>query len=253
MTNQLSSLQHPLIKHFVKLRTESKYRYEHQALMLEGVKPIQEIPKEVKKLLYTPSFAHIAASFTCEKWEVTEAMIHKISGMVSPEGVIAEVLMPSFVPLNDQHRVLAFDGLSDPGNLGTLMRTALALGWDAIYFMPGTCDPFNEKTLRAARGAHFKISLVKVSEEEFLKWIKEHNVQSLVADIRGEVPEKIAFAPQRVLILGNEAHGASSKMRQSSLPVTIPMPGEMESLNVAIAGGILLYLFARSPTKEVSI
>jgi RNA methyltransferase, TrmH family len=244
MMRVLTSLQHPLVKHLVKLRTDSAYRYEHQALVLEGVKPIQEVSSHIRKLLYTPSYASLVSPFSGEKWEVTEAILNKISGMTSPEGVIAEVRMPSFVSLDKARHVLALDGISDPGNMGTLLRTALALGWDAVYFLPGSCDPFNEKAIRAARGAHFKLSLAKGTAEQLHEWVKRNQIQSVVADIKGEIPESVPAAKRRLLVLGNEAHGASAAIRQFCQPLTIPMPGEMESLNVAIAGGILLYLLS---------
>ncbi|MFI0435374.1 MAG: TrmH family RNA methyltransferase [Parachlamydiaceae bacterium] len=242
MTQLISSLQHPLVKHFVKLRTDSAYRQEHQRVVLDGMKPIQEVKCHVEKLLYTPSYSSIALQFPGEKWEISEGILKKISGMISPEGIIAQVPIPSFVPLDMFRYVLALDGINDPGNMGTLLRTALALGWDAVYFLPGSCDPFNEKVMRAARGAHFKLSLAKGSAEQLKEWAVLHQVQSIVADIAGISPEMVEDAPRRLLVLGNEAHGASSVIRRFSQPVTIAMPGEMESLNVGVAGGILLYL-----------
>lgn len=242
MIRSLTSLQHPLIKHFVKLRADSAYRYESQSLVIEGLKPIQEIEPHLIRILYTPAYAYFADPFTCEKWEVTDAILSKISGMVSPEGIIAEVQLPAFESLDKAHRVLALDGINDPGNMGTLVRTALALGWDAVYFLPGSCDPFNEKALRAARGAHFKMTLARGNVDRLQQWVQRYQVLSLVADIKGEVPEKIATSERRLLVLGNESRGASDAIRQFCQPITIPMPGEMESLNVAVAGGILLYL-----------
>jgi TrmH family RNA methyltransferase len=246
MTEQrlLTSLQHPLVKHLVKLRTESDYRDEQKALVLDGLKPIQEVSPSITKLLYTPAYASFAHSISAEKWQVTEAIIHKISGMFSPEGVVAEIRMPPFVSLDKAKQVLALDGISDPGNLGTLLRTALALGWEAVYFLPGSCDPFNEKVLRAARGAHFKLALAKGTAEQLQEWSEEQKVQTLVADLEGKSPEATSLALRRLLVLGNEAHGASEGVRRFCQPVTIPMPGKMESLNVAVAGGILLYLLS---------
>jgi RNA methyltransferase, TrmH family len=242
----ISSLQHPLVKHLVRLRVDSAYRQEHQAIVLEGLKPIQEISAHMNKLLYTPAYSSMALSFSGEKWEVTESIVQKISGMTSPEGLIAEVRMPPFVSLENANHVLAFDGISDPGNVGTLLRTALALGWETVYFLPGCCDPFNEKVLRAARGAHFKLALAKGSPDQLHRWVEAKEVQSLVADLRGKRAEDIARASHRLLVLGNEAHGASDEIRQFCESVTIPMPGETESLNVAVAGGILLYLLKES-------
>jgi len=240
----ISSLHHPFVKHLVKLRSDAAYRNEQKLLVLEGLKPIQEVSSLLTHLLYTPSYAAYASSLPGEKWEITEAILQKISGMQAPEGIIAEIRMPIYVSLDKQSRVLALDGISDPGNLGTLLRTALALGWEAVYFLPGSCDPYNEKALRAARGAHFKLALARGTAQELCAWAEELKIQALVADIAGEHPNRIPEASQRLLVLGNESHGASDAIRHFCRPVAIPMPGEMESLNVAVAGGILLYLFS---------
>jgi TrmH family RNA methyltransferase len=244
--HSITSLQHPLVKHLVKLRIDSSHRYECQALILEGVKPIQEVSTHITKLLYTPAYASVALSLSGEKWQVTEAILQKISGMSSPEGIVAEIRMPPFVSLDNARHILALDGISDPGNMGTLLRTALALGWETIYFLPESCDPFNEKVLRAARGAHFKLTLAKGTALQLHQWVDKERIQALLADIQGKAPEEVPMASRRLLVLGNEAHGASVEVRNFCQSVTIPMAGEMESLNVAIAGGILLYLLSNS-------
>lgn len=246
--HSITSLHHPLVKHLVKLRTDGAYRQEQALLLLEGLKPIQEVSPFIAQLLYTPAYAAYASSLPGVKWEITEALLHKISGMSSPEGIIAEVRMPPYVSLDKQRHILALDGISDPGNLGTLLRTALALGWDAVYFLPGSCDPYNEKVLRAARGAHFKMSLARGTAQVLREWTGARKVQALVADIEGDPPNKIPAASQRLLVLGNEAHGASEEIRLFCQAVAIPMHGEMESLNVAVAGGILLYLMSSQQT-----
>lgn len=240
----ISSAQHPLIKHLVKLRTDASYRNDQRLLVLDGLKPIQEVSHLLTKVLFTPSYAASAAALPGEKWEITEPLLKKVSGMTTPEGIFAEIRMPPFVQLDKQKLVLALDGISDPGNLGTLLRTALALGWNSVYFLPGCCDPYNEKALRAARGAHFKLDLAKGSTKNLQEWAVKRNVQALVADGRGKHPETILKHSERLLVLGNEAHGASEDIRLFCHSVAIPMPGDMESLNVAIAGGILLYLFS---------
>jgi RNA methyltransferase, TrmH family len=244
MSQQLiSSVQHSLVKHLVKLRKEPSYRQEKRAVVLEGIKPIKEVLHFVQKLFYTAEYTSIASSLMVnEKWEISQPVLEKISVMKHPEGIVAEVLMPEYGQLNQQRKILALDGLNDPGNLGTILRTALAFGWDAIFFLPNCCDPFNEKVLRAARGAQFKLDLIKGTEEQLLAWAEKEKVTALLADIQGKRPEEIPPANRRLLIMGNEAHGASKALKERSLSVSIPMPGEMESLNVAIASGILLYL-----------
>lgn len=247
----ITSLQHPLVKHLAKLRNDSGYRHEHQALILSGLKPIQEFPASITKLLYTFNYRHDAEKINAvaERWLVTETIIHKITGLLSPEGILAEVQMPPFVPLTHSKQVVALDGISDPGNVGTLLRTALAFGWETVYFLPGSCDPYNEKALRSARGAHFKLSLAKGTVENLQEWVKTQNCQSLVAELKGIAPETVSAAPCRLLVLGNEAHGVSTSIKQFCTSVSLPMPGAMESLNVAMAGGILLYLLRSNERK----
>lgn len=238
---KIESLQHPLVKHLVKLRNSSSYREEEKSLLLEGCKVIKETAS-ISKLFYTPPYAAEASFFQGEKWEISEAILSKVSGMGSPEGMLAEALMPSISSLGADPRVLALDGISDPGNLGTLMRTALAFGWGMVYFLPGSCDPFNDKALRAAKGAHFKLVLARGSSEELQKWVEERGVQAWAADLSGERAENIEAAGQRLLVLGNESRGLSKNITRFCNPVSLPMTDQMESLNVAVAGGILLYL-----------
>jgi TrmH family RNA methyltransferase len=246
MNRMISSLQNPLVKHLVKLRTDSDYRQESQTLLLEGLKPIQELNQKKNKIFYTPAYASAAADLLGEKWEITEVVLNKISGMTTPEGILAEISLPLFVSLDSFKTLLALDGINDPGNLGTILRTALALGWEGVYFLPNCCDPFNEKALRAGRGAQFKLKLLKGSAQELKDWVEKRKVQALAADISGDSPEMMPTASSRLLILGNEAQGVSHDILDFALPVSIPMPGEMESLNVSVAGGILLYLLKRS-------
>lgn len=241
MKQLITSLQHPLVKHLVKLRINSDYRYEHRSLVLEGSKPIREVLKHASKLIYAESFQPFPDTHA-EQWVVSENVLQKISGLSSPEGVIAEVQMPAEGKLDACRNLLVFDGISDPGNMGTLLRTALAFGWDGVFILPNSCDIYNEKVLRAARGAHFKLPMAKGTAEDLLSLIKKQGLQPLLAELHGQPPEKILFSEKRVLIMGNEAHGASKEVQQFCLPVTIPMSEQMESLNVAVAGGILLYL-----------
>jgi TrmH family RNA methyltransferase len=238
--HQITSLKHPLIKHLVKLRLDHKYRYENNSILIEGVKPVQEVATYIKKLIRLDS--HSSNLAIPEEWIVTEAIMKKISGMTSPEGIVAEVQMPSFSSLKGLKLILGLDGINDPGNMGTLLRTALALGWEGAYILPNSCDPYNEKTIRAARGAHFRLPLGMGSCEQLKKIAQENHLEPLVADLKGQIPEQINKQKGRLLVLGNEAHGASKDIQFFCSKVTIPMPGEMESLNVAIAGSILMYL-----------
>ncbi|MDP1880447.1 MAG: RNA methyltransferase [Parachlamydiaceae bacterium] len=237
----ITSMQHPIVKHLVKLRLDPKHRKQSKTLLLEGVKPIQEVSQTILKVFYTPAYKDIALSLNVDSWEITTMVLNKISGLTTPEGLIAEVKIPLFTTLENATQVLVFDGISDPGNMGTLLRTALAFGWDTIFLLPNCCDLFNEKCLRSARGAHFKLNLTQGHSKQLEEWTKRHQIQGYVADISGISVEKIPSSKHQLLVMGNEAHGPSQEIFEFCTSMTIPMTHQMESLNVAVAGGILLY------------
>jgi RNA methyltransferase, TrmH family len=244
---EITSASHPLVKHLVKLREDPTYRYEQGFVCVEGIKLVNEICQvcTVKVLMVSSESLVPPEADSSVVFIVSEAIMKKISGMVSPEGIVAEVSMPKKASLAGLNHVIAFDGVSDPGNMGALLRTALALGWDGAFILSDSCDPFNEKVIRSGRGAQFRLPLAQGSAEDLKQLVQENGWQPLVADIRGCAPEAVELAPRRLLVLGNEARGPSTAVRTFSQPVTIPMPGEMESLNVAIAGSILMYLFRK--------
>lgn len=243
MKHVITSLQHPQVKHWVKLRTDSRYRREEKTLIIEGIKPILELPlKLIKRVIQLPT-VNILAEQEIERWVVTEEILKKVSGMSSSEGVFAEVEMPRVKGLQDCKAILALDGISDPGNLGTLLRTALAFGWQGVYLLHNCCDLYNEKVLRSARGAHFKLPIIVGELDDLNKLMHENKMQCLVADVEGAPPEAFDVKDaKRILVLGNEANGPSQEILNIGKKVTLPMSGEMESLNVAIAGSILMYL-----------
>jgi TrmH family RNA methyltransferase len=132
---------------------------------------------------------------------------------------------------------LILDQIADPGNLGTLLRTAYALKWDGVAATPGTVDFFNDKAIRAAKGATFRLPLALVSSEEIASW----NVSFYIADLQGAPLSDAKFQTPRALILGNEGRGISPWAETIGKKIHIPMRTEAESLNVAAAGAILLY------------
>lgn len=240
---QISSLQHPLVKHLVKLRQNSDYRYDHHSILIEGSKIIAEAaPITTFKHLLTVSPDLIPKSIKADEILLTTPdIIQKISGLKSSEGILAEIPMPQNQELKDKNYILALDNINDPGNLGTIIRTALALGWEGIFLIDETCDPFNDKSLRASRGAVLKLPIMKGSWDDLKKIIVNNQLQCYVADIEGTPFEQVPPAKGLLLVLGNEAHGPSTLSLNYCKPVNIPMKESMESLNVSVAAGILMY------------
>jgi TrmH family RNA methyltransferase len=247
MIRTITSLQHPIVKHLVKLRQDRNYRYETGSVIVEGNKLIQEIgPKHAIKTLLALNSDLIPPQLqAAEVFLVNESILEKISGMHSSEGLIAEIAMPQNASLKGKNLILAFDGVSDPGNLGTLLRSGLALGWQGAFILKNCCDPFNDKAIRAAKGATFSLPIATGTWKDLEKIQKENQLTPFVADIQGTPLNKILKTTNVLLILSNEAHGPSKQALSFCQPVTIPMSPQMESLNVSAAGAILMYTLGK--------
>jgi TrmH family RNA methyltransferase len=239
---EITSAQNPKVKHWTKLRLNRDYRYQHKKILVEGVKLVRELGNLIETLIVISESLIPKNCSPKELYIVTPTIMNKISGVESPEGILAEVSMPVPAYFEKVNFLLALDGVSDPGNLGTLLRTALALGWDGAFILDNSCDPFNEKAIRAAKGATFRLPLKMGSWKELQQIVNAHNLTPLVADTEGENLLDWKRKKKILLVLGNEAHGASVDAERFCNKIKIPMLGEMESLNVAIAGGILMFV-----------
>lgn len=236
MAKIITSTANPYVKHLVKLRLDATYRKKERKVLIEGKHTVSE-HKRLKSLIV--SNQTLLSTLEAEEiYLVDEAIIKKISGLEHPEGILAEVDMPAESSLNHCRKLLVLDGISDPGNMGTLFRTACAFGWEGIFLLPNCCDPFNDKALRASKGATFKLPFKHGNLEE-LKFLSKE-LTPLCADLQGEEPEKYKNRPL-LLVIGNESKGLSDSVKSLCKPITLPIQN-MESLNASVAGGILLYL-----------
>lgn len=241
---EIFSAQHPLIKYWTNLRSDAHFRKAEGCVLLEGKNCVQDICKTIKpKSLIVCKESDIPEGFAADEiYVITEALMKKISGVQHPEGVIAELAMPKQIPFTRVKKIVVADCIQDPGNLGTLIRSSLAFGWDGIFILPGTSDPYNDKALRAAKGATFHLPIYSGNWIDLQDTLSKNNLKLVVADVSGESPS--AFnSTNMALVLGNEAQGAKVPSNLAFQKVTLPMRGAMESLNVAVAGSILLYLY----------
>jgi len=235
---RITSLQHPIVKRLVKLRQEKSYREEEKRALVSGEKLVKEFAAAAPlKLFITDEEG--AALPAEETIVVTPEILKKITGLVQPDGFAAEVPLPPPADLKGKNFLLVLDGLSDPGNVGTLLRTALALGWEGIILTEQSADPFNEKAIRAAQGAAFRLPLAVLSWQEAEKLLSRYTV--VVADLDGTPLSETTVKKPLALVLGSESHGPSAEAKKCGRKVFIPMPGKTESMNVAAAGAILLY------------
>lgn len=237
MTQKILSLQHPKIKHFTKLLNDRKYRKETNKVLLVGEKMIAEYPYPIDCIIATEE-----TNFKAKEHIVTTPeILEKISGLCNFSGVIAEVLIPKPQELNNAKFLLIIDKIQDPGNLGTILRTALGLGWDGVIATTGSCDFFNEKVLRACQGAIFKLPYCIMDEKTIEELLKTKGFYVVTADAQGDSIDTIKPTCPVALILSNEGQGLSAWAKKFGQLVSIPLHNRIDSLNVAVAGAIFLY------------
>lgn len=179
-----------------------------------------------------------------------------LAGTVSSQGIMAIVKQPNPVPLEAPMRdpyALVLDRIADPGNFGTIVRTARAVGLHEIWTVKGGVDPFAEKTIRSASGAQFAVGIrMAESLEQAVEALKKQNVvrfyRTEPAEGHSVFREKELFR-HSAIVLGNEANGAGEI--GGSLPLNIPMPGSAESLNVALAAAVILFESVRRMDESV--
>jgi RNA methyltransferase, TrmH family len=143
--------------------------------------------------------------------------------------------------------LLVLAGIQDPGNLGTIIRSAEAFGADGVICLPGTVNPWNPKAVRASAGSVFRIPVLNVPEEEALSQLREAGVRILTTTVQGAQPADLAdLAGPVAILIGNEGNGVAANLAvKADGAITIPCPGPVESLNAAVATSILLYDAAR--------
>ena len=181
--------------------------------------------------------------------EVPDAALRELAGTEAPQGVLAVAEIPrgaleELRPAGKPAVVLVLDAVQDPGNLGTLVRTAEALGAAGVIALPGTVDAWNPKAVRAAMGSSFRLPIVEAGWDEAAPWLGAEGFRVLAA--AGEGPPLGERPARSALVVGNEGAGVSDETRRrADAIVGIPLRGRAESLNVGAAGAILLWELLR--------
>ena len=253
----ITSRRNPLVGRLRALQ-QPRGRREQGLLLLEGTHLLQEVLRlqlQPRDLLVTPAWleAHPAlVAALPEGWEgrlVSEEVLEAVATTRQPDGVVLTLPPPAPAQGSPAPFVLALDGLQDPGNLGTLMRTALAAGVGALWMGDGA-DPFQPKVLRASAGAALALPLRRGSGLELERWLAAATAQGWQVVVTllpgaGPVPPQpywqLDWTQPTVLLLGNEGAGVSPSLAAlANQRVTIPHSSAVESLNVAVAAAPLL-------------
>ena len=240
---QITSAQNSKIKNANKLKKKRDRDKTGQAL-IEGIHLIEEAYQSgivIKQLfVIEPNRTDEALKdYAEETFEINMKVAESLSGTITPQGFFAVIEKPKY-DVTQAKQVLLIDRIQDPGNLGTLIRTSDAAGIDLIVMEKGTADPYQDKVLRASQGSVFHIQDITAELKTF---IADFNGPVYGTALENAQPYKeVASQDIFALLLGNEGEGVNKALlNETSQNLTIPIYGKAESLNVAIAGSILLY------------
>lgn len=239
-----------------------KARERHGLFIAEGVRTVEELLKStltVRAVLTGPDLAANArAAILLETAEARRLPVEALgerdfasaAETESPQGVVAIAEVPARtldgLPRTETLRLLVLDALQDPGNVGTILRTAAALGTTATFSLPGTVDLWNAKVVRSAMGAHFHHPCLAGTWDELDTFRRDRGLELWAADAAGTSVDELAPPSHLGLVVGNEGAGLSSASRtRADKLVALPIASTVESLNVAVATGILLYQLRR--------
>lgn len=250
-------------KELLRLTTK-KYRDREGKFIAESPNVIGEAVSQYPDLV-----EHVFAlersgyeSFTEDTVTLTEQLFSRISDQVASQGLIAVMRKPdrgendsSLARYADEGNLIVLDRLQDPGNIGTIIRTAEGAGVKAAVFIKGTCDPFSPKVVRACAGSILRVPMLFFdSAESFIESAAGAGLKLAVTDVDNGIPYFSAGLSDAgkgiALVIGNEGRGVSETFRNAAdIRVNIPMAGKLESLNASVAASLLMYEMGRPGVK----
>jgi TrmH family RNA methyltransferase len=255
----ITSAHNPRIKLMRALAGRPKERREAGAFLAEGVRLVEEAfnagwpfqfvlfsdetSRRGKKLLEQL----LAAGVDVE--EVKPEVLRSAGETETNQGLVAALKLQDLPIPAELNFVLIPDQIRDPGNLGTLIRSAAAVGAQAVFIPPETVDPFAPKVVRAGMGAHFRLAVLSLDWPQISAYL--NGLTAYMADARGETScWQADFRRPLALIVGGEAEGASEPARNlANMVVNIPMPGKIESINAGVAGAVLMFEVVRQRSE----
>jgi TrmH family RNA methyltransferase len=253
----ITSASNPRIKAACKLR-RARQRRKQGRMLMEGVRLVEDAWRagvRPETVFYAPALvehnqralALLQAMDTAgvESLACSEAAFAALAETVTPQGIAAVVPLPAMGPPERPTLILLLDQVREPGNAGALLRSAEAAGADLVIFAPNTVDPFNDKAVRAGMGAHFRLPLqICRTWEQVLGLLGD--IPLYLAEARADLAyDEMDWRRPAGLVVGGEADGASEEARRAATPIAIPMLGDAESLNAAVAGAVILFEAAR--------
>lgn len=256
---RISSKDNSLIKHIKRLK-EKKYRDEYGEYIIEGLKLIKEAIQE------NADIKHIVVCDGCDNSEMIEShlkyemarldfiyvpqnIFKMLSDVENPQGILAVIGKTSKeidIDINEDI-ILALDDIQDPGNLGTILRTADSVGLKQILVSKGTADSYNPKVVRSTMGAIFRVKVIECENlKDVLKDLQSKEYKVMTTSLKAKETIYETDYKKKIIVIGNEANGVSKEILNiADEKVIIPMLGKTESLNASVATGVILYEYVR--------
>lgn len=252
---EITSAQNAKLKEIRKLKT-TKSRKEQGRFLAEGLRLVREVkaPWRIETLVVSDRFYAQNGTGSCvgdEVLVVPETIFATLCDTESPQGILAVVpMIPQSIPDTANPFLVALENLQDPGNVGTIMRTADAAGADGILVSRGTADPYSPKVVRASMGAVFHLPIVET--DDLISTLHAQHVRTFATHLGATKPHFQAdFTGPCAVLIGNEANGLSDTLADAADErILILQPGQAESLNASVAAGIVIYEVVRQRTQS---
>lgn len=259
----ISSKDNEFVKHIKKLK-DKKYRDINKEFIIEGIKMIKEAIEEkaeIKQIVVCDNCQNCdiipkELMYEIAKYEciyVTEKIFNSITEVNTPQGILAIIGRNTTETEIDytQDIIVALDDIQDPGNLGTILRTVDSVGLNQILVSKNTADSYNPKVVRSTMGAIFRVKIIECEDlEKRLKEVKRHKYNLVITSLQTENSIYNLDFNKKVIVIGNEANGVKKEIQDiADVKIKIPMLGKTESLNAAVATGIVLYEYVRQKIK----
>ena len=245
----ITSLENKKIKYINKLKNK-KFRDEEGIFVIETKHLIEEAYKSgfltELYLVDTNIESNILEDDKINKYQITEEIMNKISSLESPSNFLG--LVKKLPTLNYGNRLLILDNIQNPGNLGTIIRSAVAFNLDTLILSNDCVDLYNDKTIRSSEGMLFKLNILRKDLNTFLTELKNNNYTIYGTDvINGSIVGEIKFPKKYAIIIGNEGKGLKSTLKNLvDQNIYIPMSPNAESLNAGIAASIIMYEMSKN-------
>ena len=257
----ITSISNPKIKDIIQLQKKSRLRNERGLFLVEGIRMAREIPADQMVQMYaTADFYQKSRQQLPQEIRpelVSEQVFSAMSDTKTPQGVLAVVKQSEYQPETlmsaENAHLLVLDNLQDPGNLGTIFRTAEAAGVTGIIMSRDCVDIYNPKTIRSTMGSVYRVPFVIAPDlQDVFAWFKKQGIRSYAAHLKGKGwYDEQSYVGGTAFLIGNEGNGLTDATAgQADCLIRIPMKGQLESLNAGVAAAILMYEASRQRRKE---